>query len=130
MYSPDTSSTSVSPLPLAITELHEMLSRGGADCTLVPSIYPLKFAKNFWNIAWSSTTTLTTYALPALWRPPPNTAAGEVYENGVYLCERTKRWVEEYTLPNMRAVLEEALSVGAYHNHLFLIIFIFGGISH
>ncbi|KZP13704.1 6-phosphogluconate dehydrogenase C-terminal domain-like protein [Athelia psychrophila] len=111
MYHPDTSTTSSSPPPPALTDLQEMLEKGGVDSTftIVPSIYTVKFAKNFWNIVWSCTATLTTYPLPSLWRPPPKD--GEVYQNGVYVSESTRKWVEEYTLPNMRAVLEEALSV-------------------
>ncbi|KZP08926.1 6-phosphogluconate dehydrogenase C-terminal domain-like protein, partial [Athelia psychrophila] len=106
MYHPDSSPSPPAP---ALTDFQEMLEKGGANSTMVPSIYNVKFAKNFWNIAWSCTATLTTYPPPSLWRPPPKD--GEVYENGVYVSESTKKWVEEYTLPTMRAVLKEVLSV-------------------
>ncbi|KAF7969656.1 hypothetical protein HWV62_26696 [Athelia sp. TMB] len=109
VYQPSPANDS-SPAPSYLNDFHEMLLKGGADSTIVPSIYYLKFAKNFWNIAWSSVTTLTGYPLPSLWRPPPKD--GEMYESGVYVSESTKEAVDKYTLPNMRAVLEEALAVG------------------
>ena len=98
------------PAPPELTNFHDMLIEGGTRSTIVPSIYAVKFAKNCWNITWSTLATLTSYTVSSLWRPPPKD--GEVYENGVYLSESTREQVEKYTIPNMRAVLEEAISVG------------------
>jgi len=85
-----------------------MLEKGGSTVKIVPEIQRVKFSKNFWNILYSSITTLVGYTIPALYRPPPKD--GENYEP--YVSETTRSYVEEYTLPNIRAVLEEVLAVG------------------
>lgn len=76
--------------------------------TIVPEIQRVKFAKNLWNLSFASVATLVGYTLPAIFRSPPKD--GEMYEP--YVSETTKRCVEEYTIPNIRAILEEALAVG------------------
>lgn len=91
-----------------LTEFLEMLTKGGSTAKIVPEIQRVKFSKNFWNVAWSSLATLTGYPLPSLWRVSPKD--GEEYE--VYASETTRKYIEQYTIPNVRAVLEEALAVG------------------
>lgn len=109
VYRPDCTAASNTPSEEALlTEFHEMLTRGGSNATIVPEIQRVKFAKNFWNLSWSSTATLVGHPLTSVWRPPPKD--GEEYE--IYVSETTRKYVEEYAIPNVRAVLEEALAVG------------------
>lgn len=109
IYRLDYSITTNTPVEEAIlAEFNEMLSRGGSQTTIVPEIQRVKFTKNFWNVAFSCCATLVGYRLPAIFRPPPKD--GESYEP--YVCETTRSYVEEYTIPNIRAILEEVLSVG------------------
>lgn len=85
-----------------------MLSKGGSIATVVPEIQRVKFSKNVWNISFSSFATLVGYTLPAIFRPPPK--EGEAYEP--YVSDSTKSYVEEYAIPNIRAILDEVLTVG------------------
>jgi 2-dehydropantoate 2-reductase len=49
-----------SPREAAILEdLGSILEAGGSTITIVPEIQRKKFSKNFWNVAFSSFTTLT-----------------------------------------------------------------------
>lgn len=75
---------------------------------IVPEMQRMKFSKNFWNISFSSFATLVGYRLPAIFRSAPKD--GEDYEP--YVSETTRSRVEEYTIPNIRAVLEEVLALG------------------
>ncbi|KAF8168580.1 hypothetical protein BJ912DRAFT_1001516 [Pholiota molesta] len=43
----------------------------GSTVNIVPEIQRHKFSKNFWNVAFSSFTTLTQYTVPAIYRAPP-----------------------------------------------------------
>lgn len=109
IYRPDYSITTNTPAEEAIlAEFSEMLSKGGSQTTIVPEIQRVKFAKNFWNVAFAGVATLVGYRLPAIFRPPPKD--GESYEP--YVSETTRSYVEEYTIPNVKAILEEVLSVG------------------
>lgn len=109
IYRPDCSITTNTPAETAILAgFNEMLSRGGSQTTIVPEIQRVKFAKNIWNVAFAGFATLVGYRLPAIFRPPPKD--GESYEP--YVCETTRSYVEEYTITNIRAILEEVLSVG------------------
>jgi len=108
IYRPDCTITTNTSSELAIlAEFYDMLEKGGSTVKIVPEIQRVKFSKNFWNILYSSITTLVGYTIPALYRPPPKD--GENYEP--YVSETTRSCVEEYTLPNIRAVLEEVLAV-------------------
>jgi 2-dehydropantoate 2-reductase len=109
LYRPDCTITTNTPSELAIlTEFHDILEKGGSTVKIVPEIQRMKFSKNFWNIAFSSFATLVGYRLPAIFRSPPKD--GDDYEP--YVCETTRNRVEEYTIPNVRAVLEEVLILG------------------
>lgn len=76
--------------------------------TIIPEIQRVKFSKNLWNISFSSFATLVGYRLPAFFRSPPKN--GEDYEP--YISDTTRSLVDEYTIPNIRAVLEEVLALG------------------
>lgn len=109
MYRQEYTVTTNTPSEMAIlTEFHDMLEKGGSTVTIVPDIQRMKFKKNFWNISFSSFATLVGYRLPAFFRAPPKD--GEYFD--VYVSETTRDRVEEYTIPNLRAVLEEVLSLG------------------
>jgi 2-dehydropantoate 2-reductase len=101
-------------------EVRDMLEQGGSTANIVSEIQRVKFAKNIWNLCFSSIATLVGYRLPAIFRPPPKDA--EAYEP--YVSDTTKRYVDEYTIPNMRAILDEALMLGAYHPYMYIYLFI------
>ncbi|KIJ16327.1 hypothetical protein PAXINDRAFT_162631 [Paxillus involutus ATCC 200175] len=79
-----------------------MLKAGGTELTIVPEIQRHKFAKTFWNIAFSSFSTLTNSPLTAIFRPPPNTEEGQSY--APYLAPET--------LPVLQSILEEMVALG------------------
>lgn len=92
-----------------------MLEGGGTETTTVTEIQRIKFAKNLWNLSFSSFATLIGYPLPAIFRAPPK--EGESYTP--WVSEKTKSYVEEYSIPNIRAILEEAVVLGLF-SFLFL----------
>jgi 2-dehydropantoate 2-reductase len=111
IYRPDyTITTNTSSEETILTEFRNMLEKGGSTVKVVPEIQRVKFAKNFWNLSFSTIATLVGYRLPAIFRAPPKN--GEAYEP--YVSDTTKRYIDDYTIPNIRAVLEEALMLGAY----------------
>ncbi|KAH7920191.1 6-phosphogluconate dehydrogenase C-terminal domain-like protein [Leucogyrophana mollusca] len=85
-----------------------MLDRGGTTLTIVPEIQRVKFAKNFWNIAFSSFSTLTGSPLTGIFRPPPS--SGQSYEP--YVAPVTAEYVQQYTIPTLHAILRELVAVG------------------
>jgi len=107
VYRPDCTITSNTPAEEAIlTDFSDILEKGGSTVTIVPEIQRVKFVKNLqWNLSLSAIATLVGYRLPAIFRAPPK--SGEEYEP--YVSDTTKRHVEEYTIPNIRAIFEEAL---------------------
>lgn len=109
IYRPDCTITTNTPSDLVIlTEFHNMLEKGGSEVRIVPEIQRVKFTKNLWNISFSTVATLVGYRLPAIFRSPPKD--GEDYE--LYVSDTTRRLVDEHTIPNIRAVLEEVLLLG------------------
>jgi len=92
-----------------LQELGDILKAGGTTVTIVPEIQRIKFKKNFWNVAFSSVSTLTGYRLPALWRAPPSDPL-ETYEP--YVSPMTAKLIEEYTLPSIKATLDELVTLG------------------
>jgi hypothetical protein len=110
VYRPDCTITSNTPAEEAIlTDFSDILEKGGSTVTIVPEIQRVKFVKNLqWNLSLSAIATLVGYRLPAIFRAPPK--SGEEYEP--YVSDTTKRHVEEYTIPNIRAIFEEALVLG------------------
>jgi len=92
-----------------LAEFSDMLETGGGTVKIVSEIQRIKFVKNLWNLSFAAVATLVGYRLPAIFREPPK--SGEKYEP--YVGDTTKRYVEEYTIPNIRAILEEAVTLGA-----------------
>ncbi|KAL9709287.1 hypothetical protein Ac2012v2_007641 [Leucoagaricus gongylophorus] len=92
-----------------LQDLGVILSTGGTTLTIVPEIQRIKFQKNFWNVAFSSLATLTNYRLPAAWRPPAD-SADLSYEP--FVSPMTKHLIEEYTLPSLKATLDELVTLG------------------
>ncbi|KAF8128684.1 ketopantoate reductase PanE/ApbA-domain-containing protein [Boletus edulis] len=90
-----------------------MLESGGTELTIVPEIQRHKFAKTFWNIAFSSFSTLTNSTLPAIFRPPPPEGTdGHVRDYKPYVAPITERLVREETLPVLQLILEEMVALG------------------
>ena len=110
IYRPDCTVTTNTPAEEALlADFYDMLEKGGTTVNIVPEIQRVKFAKNLWNLTFSSISTLVGYRLPAIFRAPPQN--GEAYEP--YVSETTKSYVGQYTVPNLRAIMEEALTLGA-----------------
>ncbi|KZP22215.1 6-phosphogluconate dehydrogenase C-terminal domain-like protein [Athelia psychrophila] len=87
----------------------DLIERGGGLPKIVPEIQRVKFAKNLWNVTFSSVATLVRYPLPSIYRAPPNAEEGQEYE--VYASNRTGDKIHEYTIANIRAVMEEVVAV-------------------
>jgi len=108
MYRPDFTVTSNAPSEdIILNEFSHMLEKGGSTVKIVPEIQRVKFAKNTWNVCFSAIATLTGYRLPAIFRAPPKN--GEAYEP--YVSDTTKRFIDQYTIPNLRAIIEEAVTL-------------------
>ncbi|KIY49811.1 6-phosphogluconate dehydrogenase C-terminal domain-like protein [Fistulina hepatica ATCC 64428] len=94
---------------LLLRDLEAILAAGGTTASVVPEIQRAKFAKNFWNVAFSSYATLTGYTVPALFRPPPS-VPGLSY--APYVFPATADLIAKYTLPAIEAALHELVSLG------------------
>ena len=59
IYRPDyTITTNTSSEETILTEFCNMLEKGGSTVKVVPEIQRVKFAKNFWNLSFSTIATL------------------------------------------------------------------------
>ncbi|KAL0063347.1 hypothetical protein AAF712_009742 [Marasmius tenuissimus] len=83
-----------------------LLEKGGANVKVVPEIQRVKFAKNFWNVAFSSFSTLT--------EPPP----GPTVTYQPYVSSKTAALVEQYTIPTIEAILQELIDLGEMKDQL------------
>ncbi|PFH51129.1 hypothetical protein AMATHDRAFT_143312 [Amanita thiersii Skay4041] len=102
--------TENSPKETAILEEFKgVLSAGGSEVTIVPQIQWTKYAKNFWNVAFASISTLTGYTLPAFFRPPPTEETGPY---APYVDPTTADKISVYTLPNIEAIMAELVQLG------------------
>jgi len=98
------------PAEAAILEdLGGIFRAGGSEIIIVPEVQRTKFVKNFWNVAFSSYSTLTQQRLPALWRPPPPDPA---FPYTPYVSPTTADHIMKYTTPNIKAILEELVVLG------------------
>ncbi|KAF7968003.1 hypothetical protein HWV62_32204 [Athelia sp. TMB] len=86
----------------------ELVNAGGGIARTWPAIQRVRFTKNLWNLTFSSFCTLTGYPVPALFRPPPK--AGDTYE--VYVSDSTRNRILENTLPTIKAMMEEYVTLG------------------
>ncbi|KAJ8596026.1 6-phosphogluconate dehydrogenase C-terminal domain-like protein [Rhizopogon salebrosus TDB-379] len=91
-----------------LTDFGTMLERGGSELIIASEIQRKKFAKSFWNVAFSSFATLTGSSPTAMFRPPP--AEGQSYSP--YIAPQTATIVERNTTPVLRAILQEMLTLG------------------
>ncbi|TRM67019.1 ketopantoate reductase PanE/ApbA C terminal-domain-containing protein [Schizophyllum amplum] len=123
IYRPhDFTTTTNTPAEQAILDdIAAMLSAGGSTVDVVPEIQRKKFAKNFWNVGFSSFATLTGYTVPALFRPPPREGevyarpggqAGEQGQSAPYVFPKTADKISEYAIEGLRGVLRELVDVG------------------
>jgi len=54
-----TTTTNTAEEEAPLQDFAAMLEKGGSTVTVVPEIQRVKFAKNFWNLAFASFATLT-----------------------------------------------------------------------
>lgn len=87
-----------------LTDLGTMLETGGSEVTIAPEIQRKKFAKTFWNVAFSSFSALTGSPPQAMFRPPPK--EGQSYSP--YIAPQTA----PNTIPILRAILQEMVNLG------------------
>ncbi|KAG6876980.1 hypothetical protein C0992_011163 [Termitomyces sp. T32_za158] len=87
-----------------LEDLKDILTAGGTSVTIASEVQRQKFSKNFWNVAFSSYSTLTRYRLPALFREPPSDPSKPYTP---YVSPTTAHLIKEYTIPTIRATLEE-----------------------
>lgn len=92
-----------------LEEIAAMIKGGGSDVRIVPEIQRMKFNKNFWNVTFSSITTLTHYALPSIFRAPP--AEGEP-RYAPYVHHASSAAIEKYTIPQIEGILDELMTLG------------------
>ncbi|KAA1474388.1 6-phosphogluconate dehydrogenase C-terminal domain-like protein [Dentipellis sp. KUC8613] len=86
-----------------------LLEAGGSTVTIVPEIQRVKFAKNFWNVAFSSIASLTRHPLTAVFRPP---TVSNPQMDATLPSVRHFSLITENTIPVLRAIMQELLAVG------------------
>ncbi|KAF8805558.1 6-phosphogluconate dehydrogenase C-terminal domain-like protein [Phlegmacium glaucopus] len=92
-----------------LQDFGNILETGGSDVRIVPEIQRMKFAKNSWNVAFSSFATLTRCTLPAIFRPPP-TDSSTLYSP--YVSPTTADLISTFTIPSIKAILIELVTLG------------------
>ncbi|KAG6907599.1 hypothetical protein DXG01_008217 [Tephrocybe rancida] len=93
------------PTEAAILEdLSTILTAGGSEVQAVPEVQRKKFSKNFWNVVFSSFSTLTGHRVPALFRSPPSDPSVSYTP---YISPTTAHLISDHTLPTIRATLQE-----------------------
>ncbi|KDR77133.1 hypothetical protein GALMADRAFT_120230 [Galerina marginata CBS 339.88] len=92
-----------------LNDFGHILETGGSTITILPEIQRMKFNKNFWNVAFSSVSTLTQYTLPAIFRSPSEDTTVS-YEP--YVSPTTAELISSYTIPTVTAILEELIALG------------------
>ncbi|KAG2062479.1 hypothetical protein BDR04DRAFT_1123914, partial [Suillus decipiens] len=91
-------------LTAILTDLGAMLETGGSEVTIAAEIQRKKFAKTFWNVTFSSFSTLIRSSPAAIFRPPPK--EGQSYSP--YVAPQTAPDV----VPVLRAILQEMVTLG------------------
>ncbi|KAG1737465.1 ketopantoate reductase PanE/ApbA-domain-containing protein [Suillus paluster] len=91
-----------------LTDFGTMLETGGSEVTIATEIQRKKFAKTFWNVAFSSFSTLTGSSPTAMFRPPPE--EGQSYSP--YIAPQTATIIERNAVPVLRAILQEMVTLG------------------
>ncbi|KAK7053047.1 hypothetical protein VNI00_004368 [Paramarasmius palmivorus] len=92
-----------------LNDLKTLLEAGGTGIDIVPEIQREKLKKNMLNLAFATFSTLANHTVPCIFRPAPSDPTAEPYEP--YVDPATANLIEEYSVPNIRAVLKEAISV-------------------
>lgn len=87
-----------------LTDLGAILETGGSEVTIATEIQRKKFAKSFWNVTFSSFSTLIGSCPAAIFRPPPKD--GQSYSP--YVAPQTAPDV----IPVLRAILQEMVTLG------------------
>ncbi|KAG2057987.1 6-phosphogluconate dehydrogenase C-terminal domain-like protein [Suillus hirtellus] len=97
--------TTNSPEEAAIlTDFGTMLETGGSEVLIATEIQRKKFHKTFWNVAFSSFSTLTGCSPTAMFRPPPK--EGQSYSP--YVAPQTAPDI----IPVLCAIVQEMLTLG------------------
>ncbi|KAJ3716473.1 6-phosphogluconate dehydrogenase [Lentinula raphanica] len=105
----DFTTSTNSPEETKILEgIASILEKGGSTVAVVPEIQRKKFSKNFWNVAFSSLSTLTGYTLPSVFRPPPPDSS---MKYAPYVAPKTAHLINEFTIPTLKALLEELVTL-------------------
>ncbi|TFK31810.1 ketopantoate reductase PanE/ApbA-domain-containing protein [Crucibulum laeve] len=104
-----TTTTNTNEEAALLDDIGGILKAGGSTITIVPEIQRMKFSKNFWNVAFSSITTLSGYPLPSIFRKPPKDSS---VPYAPYVSPTTAELINTYTIPNIRAILIELLTLG------------------
>lgn len=89
-----------------LTDFGNMVETGGSEVMIVPEIQRKKFAKTFWNVAFSSFSTLTGSSPTGMFRPPPK--EGQSYSP--YVAPQTA----PEPIPVLRAILQEMITLGDF----------------
>jgi len=106
----DFTTTVNTPEETAILDgIASIFSKGGSTVSVVTEIQRKKFSKNFWNVAFSSLATLTGYTLPSIFRSPPENSS---VKYDPYLAPKTANLVNEHTIPTLKAIMQELVSLG------------------
>ncbi|TFY75055.1 hypothetical protein EWM64_g8957 [Hericium alpestre] len=92
-----------------LADFGDVLKEGGSEVTIVPEIQRIKFAKNFWNVAFSAVSALTRHPLTAIFRLPKPPADSDA---DVPPSVTQARLIEENTVPVLHLILKELLAVG------------------
>ncbi|KAL0067443.1 hypothetical protein AAF712_005430 [Marasmius tenuissimus] len=93
-----------------LNDLEVILEAGGTSITVVPEIQRRKLEKNMLNLAFATFATLSNHPIHTLFRPPPDPNSSEKYD--VYVHPATASLIEEYTIPNIKAVFMEVIAIG------------------
>ncbi|KAL0573584.1 hypothetical protein V5O48_008380, partial [Marasmius crinis-equi] len=92
-----------------LDDVKNLFDPGRVEVSLTPNIQSRKMEKNLVNLALVTFFTLVNQTGPAIFRPPPKPEASEYYEP--YVFPQTAHLIEEYTIPNIKAVMHEAIEV-------------------
>lgn len=102
---------------ILLKDFADIVNAGGGIARTWPAIQRVRFTKNLWNLTFSSFCTLTRYPLPSLFRGPPKD--GDTYE--VHMSESTRHLILESTLPTIKAMMEEYVTLGE-HTYIAAIV--------
>lgn len=105
-----------------LDDFASLLTEGGSVTTIVPEVQRIKFAKNFWNVCFSSVCTLTRYPAQAIFRlpspPSPSSSPDPDSTQTVHAHEHLPpsvlqaSLIPQYTHPLFHSILTELLSIG------------------